>query len=205
MEMTPPTTPDLGDIRSTEVRDIYAEEVPDTHSEEASTVPKPAASVPIIIPDGDVPTVSQQPLTANQPPSASLLLPVPAALPDPPRLMAPPVTRARTPRQPSPIDLDDGNPSPEYQPPTDGDNSNDGIPAESFDRTMPQDSRVTNKMYPAPAAYDDVDFSDNPGLFADAPWLDREALADAELMAKYATDGWLPGSIPLGAENPSLA
>lgn len=56
---------------------------------------------------------------------------------------------------------------------------------------------TTGRTYPSPSSFDDVRCNDNFRLFADAPWLDRDSLVDQALLSRYATDGCLPGDIPL--------
>lgn len=70
--------------------------------------------------------------------------------------------------------------------------------ADEFDRTRSQFSHVTRKTYPAPSAFDDIDPLDNLDLLTEAPWLEYDALADEDLVNRYAIEGWLPGGLPLG-------
>ena len=55
------------------------------------------------------------------------------------------------------------------------------------------------KTYPAPVAYDDCGPYDDPALYGAAPWFDKTAVLDGTIVPRYASNGFLPGGIPLSA------
>lgn len=67
-----------------------------------------------------------------------------------------------------------------------------------------RDERMTEgaigtKTYPAPCAFDDKEPLSNVSLFARAPWFDTVALDQEGFCDQYATNGLLPGDVPLTA------
>lgn len=65
-------------------------------------------------------------------------------------------------------------------------------------RSAQQRSELTGKDYPPPSAFDNVGWLDALSLFADAPWVQRDAVVDTELLRCYVDSrGWLPGKVPL--------
>lgn len=55
-----------------------------------------------------------------------------------------------------------------------------------------------DKYFPAPYLYDDADFSTDQELFGSGSWFNRDQLNNYILINRYATDGWLPGIVPVG-------
>lgn len=72
-------------------------------------------------------------------------------------------------------------------------------------RSAPQWSELTGKDYPEPSDFDDVDWMDALSFYADAPWVQRNAVKDTELLRRYDdSDGWLPGNFPLAVTENAL-
>lgn len=60
------------------------------------------------------------------------------------------------------------------------------------DRNNPVFSELT-----APDEFDDDRCNENVDLFCESPWIYLDALADNELVTRYAMDGLLHGDIPV--------
>jgi len=80
-----------------------------------------------------------------------------------------------------------------------GDVEEDAIMVEENNRDVPVVCAVTQRVYPAPSRFDNVDFLSDDELIGRAPWFDRAALEQEAIVQRYATDGWLPGGVPLDA------
>lgn len=72
-------------------------------------------------------------------------------------------------------------------------------------RSLPQWSELTDKDYPAPSTPDNVGSIEAFLIHADAPWVQRDAVEDTELLQCCTHgDGWLPGNFPLAITENSV-
>ena len=58
---------------------------------------------------------------------------------------------------------------------------------------------LNGKNFPAPRLLKNADYTRESELFGAAPWFDRDMIDNDILIKRYATDGWLPGMVPVEA------